>query len=427
LTICDDWALVDDGAYNRSRLVLAPPPSDPALEATKNVNAQVASPGAVLAYEVTISNKGAGDAAAVQLADPIPQGVSYLGGTLTTQGGPPATLEGDLISWQGAITAGQAVTVTYQAEVLGTENPIVNTSTVSHSSLAEPLVRSATSQVFSGYEGVYANEVTYEIPDDECVASVVASIQVLDPVVIDRLHVGVGLVHPWRGDITATLESPQGTTELLVASDAANSFDSYDLLLGDRSPKPINDGSNDNPEMPFFDRHAKPASPLALFSGEEGQGTWTLTLCDTSAFDAGRLEHWALFFNGSSLIRPAIALDLQPDSVQVAAGEPLTFTLVVTNAGDVPLSDVVVTAGACDSAPAWQGGDTNGDAKLDLEETWIYTCSIADVGTGDFVNVATANALDPNDDPVAESQDLSPVVVSTDVYRVFLPIVLTNP
>jgi hypothetical protein len=85
----------------------------------------------------------------------------------------------------------------------------------------------------------------------------------------------------------------------------------------------------------------------------------------------------------------------------------VTFTLLVTNAGNVPLSDVVVSDDSCDAAPAFVGGDINGDSKLDPAEIWEYSCAMVDVGTADFENVATANADDPNGDPVDTALDAS--------------------
>ncbi|NOR49079.1 MAG: DUF11 domain-containing protein, partial [Methanosarcinaceae archaeon] len=86
------------------------------------------------------------------------------------------------------------------------------------------------------------------------------------------------------------------------------------------------------------------------------------------------------------IIHPAIAIDKQPDSLQVVSGGSASFDLLVTNTGDVPLSDVVVADTECDAAPAYQSGDTNADGNLDLTETWTYTCSIANVGDTDFDN-----------------------------------------
>ena len=111
------------------------------------------------------------------------------------------------------------------------------------------------------------------------------------------------------------------------------------------------------------------------------------------------------------VINPAIAIDKQPDSLQVVSGGSASFALEVTNAGDVPLSDVVVADAECDAAPAYQSGDTNADGNLDLTETWTYTCSIANVGDTDFDNIATADADDPNGDPVPQAEDTTPVDV----------------
>ena len=52
------------------------------------------------------------------------------------------------------------------------------------------------------------------------------------------------------------------------------------------------------------------------------------------------------------VINPAIAIEKTPDSQQARSGDTVTFTIVVTNTGDVDLTDVEVTdavAPACDN------------------------------------------------------------------------------
>jgi len=74
---------------------------------------------------------------------------------------------------------------------------------------------------------------------------------------------------------------------------------------------------------------------------------------------------------------PAINIDKVTngsDGLYIHTGDPVTWTYTVTNTGNVPLSNVKVT----DSkgvTPVYQSGDTNGDGKLDLTETWIYEAS----------------------------------------------------
>ena len=53
----------------------------------------------------------------------------------------------------------------------------------------------------------------------------------------------------------------------------------------------------------------------------------------------------------------------------------MPYTFVVTNAGNQTLTGITVTDPKCDAAPLYVSGDTNSDSKLQLTETWTYTCS----------------------------------------------------
>ena len=55
------------------------------------------------------------------------------------------------------------------------------------------------------------------------------------------------------------------------------------------------------------------------------------------------------------------------------AGTPVTSTYVVTNTGNTPLAPISGVDDKC-SPIDFQGGDTNNDGRLDVTETWTYTC-----------------------------------------------------
>ena len=83
-----------------------------------------------------------------------------------------------------------------------------------------------------------------------------------------------------------------------------------------------------------------------------------------------------------------------PTGPLLTPGSTATFTYVVKNTGDVALADVVVTDDngtsgdtSDDFAPAFTGGDTDGDGLLDLTETWTYEADRA-VTAGQYTNMS---------------------------------------
>ncbi|MBX3731532.1 MAG: DUF11 domain-containing protein [Verrucomicrobiae bacterium] len=91
-----------------------------------------------------------------------------------------------------------------------------------------------------------------------------------------------------------------------------------------------------------------------------------------------------------------------------AAGQVITYTFAVSNPGTVPLGTVTVSDPTT-TTPVYVSGDTNTDGYLDVDETWTYTAGYtiqpADVTAGSVPNTATANATDPYNAPVQDSDD----------------------
>ena len=107
-----------------------------------------------------------------------------------------------------------------------------------------------------------------------------------------------------------------------------------------------------------------------------------------------------------------------------AAGQAVPYTFLVTNIGNVTLSGITVSDPKCNAAPAYQSGDANTDNKLQVTETWTYTCSHTvtqaeiDAG-GNLSNTVTADSTesapdtDTHDIPVTQSPALSLVKTAT--------------
>lgn len=70
---------------------------------------------------------------------------------------------------------------------------------------------------------------------------------------------------------------------------------------------------------------------------------------------------------------PHIALDKQKPVIANGGG-PVTYTYLVTNPGDVPLSTVSISDDKCDPV-AYVSGDSDSDSQLDTSETWTFTCT----------------------------------------------------
>jgi hypothetical protein len=104
-------------------------------------------------------------------------------------------------------------------------------------------------------------------------------------------------------------------------------------------------------------------------------------------------QHDTLFFH------PAIDI-AKSGPATATAGALLTYTLDVTNPGDMPFAkgDVAVTDAKCAAAPALQS--TNGDATPDVlnpADKWTYTCQVQTAaGQTSVVNVADVEGTDQN-------------------------------
>ncbi|MDO8579305.1 MAG: ice-binding family protein [bacterium] len=84
----------------------------------------------------------------------------------------------------------------------------------------------------------------------------------------------------------------------------------------------------------------------------------------------------------------------QPLDLPLGPGT-VTYTYIVTNPGKVSMNDVWVKDNTCSSVK-FISGDENGDSKLDIDESWIYSCAktVSETET----NTATAHGSANNGD-----------------------------
>ena len=123
----------------------------PYFVATKTASpAGAVRPGDLLTYTITFTNTGNADATTAALTDPIPAHTTYVSGSAAANSGTLTDTAG--IQWSGVVTAGQAVSITFQVTVtspLTDDTRITNTATISDSVILSPVLVTATTTVDS--------------------------------------------------------------------------------------------------------------------------------------------------------------------------------------------------------------------------------------------------------------------------------------
>ncbi|EJS75061.1 DUF7507 domain-containing protein [Bacillus cereus] len=106
--------------------------NSPNIQATKNVNKSVAAIGDVLTYTVTVPNTGLLPANNVIFTDILPNGTSFIPGSVTIDNIPQTNANPAAGISLGTINNSASRTVTFQATVvsLPNQNPIANTATI---------------------------------------------------------------------------------------------------------------------------------------------------------------------------------------------------------------------------------------------------------------------------------------------------------
>ena len=281
-----------------------------------------------------------------------------------------------------------------------------------------------------GAPGLAYDDLPLAIPDNSP-AGVSTTVEVAGlPSPLTNVQVQINAQHTYVGDLIFTLTSPQGTVVTLLdrpgvpASTNGCNNNNVNVLFADGQPDPedICTGSSGD-DWPVSD--AAPVTPLADLIGEDGDGTWTLTVSDNAGGDTGAVVDWELILSpqaeGICNVCPSVA-DVAI-SKTVAAPEPLligdtiTYTLTASNAGPSQAQDVLVSdslpsnvsyvsndCGANFAAPSltWDIG------ALDAGDDAVCTLTVTVSGSGEIANSASISAA--TDDPVIDNNTASAVI-----------------
>ncbi|MCC5758112.1 hypothetical protein, partial [Klebsiella pneumoniae] len=106
---------------------------------------------------------------------------------------------------------------------------------------------------------------------------------------------------------------------------------------------------------------------------------------------------------------PAIEVVKSSTTTEITeAGQVVPYTFVVTNTGNMTLTNITVSDPNCDVSPLFVSGDNNHDSMLQVTETWSYSCNHTvtqdeiDAG-GNLLNTVTADS----DESGPDTDDLS--------------------
>ncbi|MBI4897518.1 MAG: DUF11 domain-containing protein, partial [Actinobacteria bacterium] len=113
------------------------------------------------------------------------------------------------------------------------------------------------------------------------------------------------------------------------------------------------------------------------------------------------------------VIAPSIDVDKTASPTLVHAGDTVTYTIVATNDGDVPLYNVEVTDDKCSPLTGPGATDIGGDDVLSVGEFWVFTCSKAI--NEETVNVATASGDDQLEKKVTDTDDAIVKVIAPSI------------
>ena len=193
---------------------------------------------------------------------------------------------------------------------------------------------------------------------------IVRAFAVAESFAIGDMRLGFNADHAHRDDIRVTLQSPAGTSVVVLDDDglSGTASQNYDVLLNDAAVTGLGDASgDDDPAGPYFDRTSRPASPLRNFLGQDAAGTWTLRICDLNpgaddgAYRRSRLilsPRFAVAQTGRwSYQTPSVAgLDYVSRTITIAgtdvvgnSGDPLRLAVTVDNVAPVVTVSMVTT------------------------------------------------------------------------------------
>ena len=202
----------------------------------------------------------------------------------------------------------------------------------------------ASSSYAMTYSDVPVGGIAFNESSASCPSPIRRTINVADSFTIADVQLGFNADHTYRGDISVTLEHPDGTRVTVINSDGSNFHANYDLELDDASGNAINDGNADSTSAPFYDRSASPANALSAFDAKNSAGNWVVEFCDAFGGDSGTYNQSQITITEAGPQPPVISKQFDGvESASIVTGSNSTLTIALTNPNSFDLTGAAIS------------------------------------------------------------------------------------
>jgi len=185
----------------------------------------------------------------------------------------------------------------------------------------------------------FDNTTSGAFANNSCGAPLVRTFSVSASFTVADVAVGLNVTHFTRGNIVATLTSPDGTNVTLL-SETGDGDNHFDILLTTNTDTAANvqgvrdDDDEDPVAEPIYNRLVT-LGALSAFAGDASAGTWTLEICDDAGGASGTFNSARLVLSDATAATQVCSSRMTVDWGSFADNSNFSSTTV----GDVTMTE----------------------------------------------------------------------------------------